>query len=957
MSKPVTISPAQIGEIYLISQNIVTLGTKPGLLDKMLGEKDEFRRVIAGKNIDPESSEYRKLCLQAFDDFNSKFTNDAERSTAINALQKEFIQTSSYSDNLNSVNWSAVFTNTLMLSAQATSKLNNPAAQAAQIDQNTFNDATQWLSEKTDGLPYGILAFATSSFFGAPLTTATQAGIAAAALSSISQTSALNVGSEDYATTVYCGPRINCYQLRDLAKDINVDLIEFDNKQRISGAITQTQRLIVNSHGFGDGKLAITENQNQPQLEKPDAFAKLYFPNAVVIHALGCKVGANTSKNFAKNSLSKNQLLFLHSGNEDLLTSNSKESILHLISEPNQLFPLPEPIQIIFKRDQSRTIFAEIALPQIDVTEIANYHSGNDAKYDQTADVLGKIFANAGVKVVKSSNDLSDKDRIVSKIYDKIATHLNTQIDQVAEKFRDIPPESKDTLNSELQRLGYRDYSQETDLGVKRELVQNYLTKLFLCSYHVNTAEIITDLEKMTQLNLINVNYVDKSGTSPAIIAASNKNVAVLEFLERHGADLNHANEIGAVAAHYAVENNDVVTLNFLASKGADFTKADKDGNSPIHAALMKGRTKSFGVLAQNTANLNSRNHDGATPASIAARNGLIKELKILATNGADFNTVDNHGSSPVIYAAETNQANVIGFMAQQKADLNKANNVGITATYVAAQNGNIAALEILIKNKADVNKAAQDGSTPAHAAADRGHLKALKILVENGADLTSTNRHGRTPLSQILYLHQTDTNSQRKKLCEDIIISANNLPIIMQGTITHDGVQLAQILLSSNKIDSTTTIVGQRHALSYAAELGREELTKLFLQHGFEPNALDKSGWSALNTAISFKQNGIVKTLLDDQRTNPNLDISSWTPTMLAASSGNKEAVEMLIKKGADLRLKNQDGKTAYDIAREQHADIAKVIKAEMDKKPKQTVSKSTGKTLATSKSKSSEL
>ena len=39
----------KIGEYLLVSQKVVSFGTKPGLLDKLLGEQDVRKRVIMAK--------------------------------------------------------------------------------------------------------------------------------------------------------------------------------------------------------------------------------------------------------------------------------------------------------------------------------------------------------------------------------------------------------------------------------------------------------------------------------------------------------------------------------------------------------------------------------------------------------------------------------------------------------------------------------------------------------------------------------------------------------------------------------------------------------------------------------------------------------------------------------------------------------------------------------------------
>lgn len=57
-------------------------------------------------------------------------------------------------------------------------------------------------------------------------------------------------------------------------------------------------------------------------------------------------------------------------------------------------------------------------------------------------------------------------------------------------------------------------------------------------------------------------------------------------------------------------------------------------------------------------------------------------------------------------------------------------------------------------------------------------------------------------------------------------------------------------------------------------------------------------------------------------------IDDNDMTPVMLAAEKGHKAAVVVLIREGADLSLKNKQGKTALTLARDNaHAQVVEVL------------------------------
>ena len=71
------------------------------------------------------------------------------------------------------------------------------------------------------------------------------------------------------------------------------------------------------------------------------------------------------------------------------------------------------------------------------------------------------------------------------------------------------------------------------------------------------------------------------------------------------------------------------------------------------------------------------------------------------------------------------------------------------------------------------------------------------------------------------------------------------------------------------------------------------------------------------IHLAAASKYLGALQALLDrrpqdvDAKTNIGI-----TPLMMAATEGHAEAVRLLLKFGADLTLKDQDGMTARDVA-----------------------------------------
>ncbi|MGB4190938.1 MAG: ankyrin repeat domain-containing protein, partial [Rickettsiales bacterium] len=100
----------------------------------------------------------------------------------------------------------------------------------------------------------------------------------------------------------------------------------------------------------------------------------------------------------------------------------------------------------------------------------------------------------------------------------------------------------------------------------------------------------------------------------------------------------------------------------------------------------------------------------------------------------------------------------------------------------------------------------------------------------------------------------------------------------------------------------------------------------KLLIENGADINAKDENGNTIIHLAVLYiKYVSNLKRLFESlqqkigKKLNEHLDIKNnneETPLMLAASLGLIAAVEVLIKNGADVNVRNKDGKTALDLA-----------------------------------------
>lgn len=125
-------------------------------------------------------------------------------------------------------------------------------------------------------------------------------------------------------------------------------------------------------------------------------------------------------------------------------------------------------------------------------------------------------------------------------------------------------------------------------------------------------------------------------------------------------------------------------------------------------------------------------------------------------------------------------------------------------------------------------------------------------------------------------------------------------------------------VLLDSPRINLEARTGNGDNALMIAAFTANKPAVELLLGKGALVN---RSGWTPLHYAAASGEPSIAQMLLDRSAVVDALSPNKTTPVMMAARSGNIMMVKVLLDAGADASLKNDQGMTAIDFAREANA------------------------------------
>ena len=224
---------------------------------------------------------------------------------------------------------------------------------------------------------------------------------------------------------------------------------------------------------------------------------------------------------------------------------------------------------------------------------------------------------------------------------------------------------------------------------------------------------------------------------------------------------------------------------------------------------------------------------------------------------------------SPLMWAAIVQHEETMQKLLEHGAKIDyQENESGYTALMYAAQFNKPKSVRFLLENGANYNLTSKDGSMPLTLAMQEGNEEIVEMLLEKGA-----------------------------KANLKLLDPAGYDFLTVLADRGH--VKMVELAIKMGADVNEQNVPTKRTALMIAILSGEEEVVKVLLENGADPNIVDKNLYS---------------------------------PLMVAALNGNYEQVKLLLEHGAKKDLKNSDGRTAIELARDEvegkdKEKIAKVI------------------------------
>ena len=343
---------------------------------------------------------------------------------------------------------------------------------------------------------------------------------------------------------------------------------------------------------------------------------------------------------------------------------------------------------------------------------------------------------------------------------------------------------------------------------------------------------------------------------------------------------------------------------------------------TPLSASVFEGHFEVAQLLFAHGADINLCLPENFTPLHLVSATGHIKIGKWLLNHGANANCQAMGNRTPLHLAAGSGNLEVVRMLLEGNAEVNSRSDDGYTPFLGASRNGNPDVLRLLLDHNADIHVHDEKGNTALHRAAGYGRLEAARVLLEHNIEVDSRNHDGSTPLLEaseagypeiigLLIDHNADVNVRDNK---------GNTPLKRAARNGH--VEVARMLLEHNAEVNSCDDHGST-PLHFAAQRGYADVVQLFLGYNADVYTCDADGDAALHCAMFGGSVEATRTLLELNVEVNRQNSEGSTPLHRACESwwGEfPEVVRLLLDHGADVQVRNRNGKTAIEIARDRN-------------------------------------
>ncbi|HET9272543.1 MAG TPA: ankyrin repeat domain-containing protein [Vicinamibacterales bacterium] len=470
---------------------------------------------------------------------------------------------------------------------------------------------------------------------------------------------------------------------------------------------------------------------------------------------------------------------------------------------------------------------------------------------------------------------------------------------------------------------------------------------------------------------LLQASTAAAAGKVPLVDAADRGDLPAVRTLLTQKADVNAAREDGLTALHAAVNADRLDIAEALLRAGANASAKDRYGLTPIYLASLNGSVPLIQRLLEAGADPNAVDPGGETALMTATRTGAVGAMRLLIDRGAQVDAREpEFQQTALMIAARENHAPAVELLIKAGAAVDAQTRKGPTPNFVppckgtgcgsegvginrgglpdrgrraevkggmtpllyAARDGHVESARLLVAAGADLELGDGNAIRPLLMAALNGQIEVARLLIERGANVNADDFWGRTPLwAAVEYRNLDMNNNDQDSPTDNGVDRAPFLPLIRLlidkganvNARTRELPPPRRWLYSLNDV-SWVDFTGQTPFLRAALSADTTTM-KLLVERGADPNLPTLAGTTPLMAAAgvnwvvaqtyteSLQARYDAVALCLELGADVNAANSMGLTALLGAvNRGSNDIIELLVKRGARVDVKDKEGRTA---------------------------------------------
>ena len=324
------------------------------------------------------------------------------------------------------------------------------------------------------------------------------------------------------------------------------------------------------------------------------------------------------------------------------------------------------------------------------------------------------------------------------------------------------------------------------------------------------------------------------------------------------------------------------------------------------------------------------RKDDGNSPLHYACVSGALDVVKMLVEAGAEVHATDYQGRTCLTLVAECGHTDTVRYLVGLPVvEINHGNNY--TALHCAVEKRCTDVVRVLIDAGADIEIKNNSGRSPLHTACESGALDVVKMLVEAGAGVRVANAEGATCLNLAAIFRHTETVRYLVGLPEVDVNhrdEANETALYCAARNSHTTDMVRVLIDAGADIDIDNS--DGRWPLHNACISGALDNVKMLVRAGAGVCVTDNGGRTCLSLAAEWGHTDTVRYLVGLPEVEINYGSAvNYTALHCAVQKTCTDVVRVLIDAGADIEIKNNDGRSPLHCAFEVLDNVKMLVEA----------------------------